>query len=120
MILKFSYANDTIEGGPMMCMSSTMDGNRPKRKLTIEHKVLKWDKTNSASPKGSLWQVPWQMGSLWHHFHNYDDYKTREIQMHKMGEQKRWIVWHFHLLHEILELWPFLTPNWKLWQINWY
>jgi hypothetical protein len=54
LILKFSYANDTIEGGPMMCMSSTMDGNRPKRKLTIEHKVLKWDKTNSASPKGSL------------------------------------------------------------------
>jgi hypothetical protein len=35
-------------------MSSTMDGNRPKRKLAIEHKILKWDKTNNVYPKGSL------------------------------------------------------------------
>jgi len=34
-----------------------MDGNKQKRKLlTIEHKTLKWDKTNNAPPKDHL---PW-------------------------------------------------------------
>jgi hypothetical protein len=52
--------------------------------------------------------------------HDYNDYKTRETQMHRMGEQGGCVLWCFHLSYEILEPWPFLTLNWKLWQINWY
>jgi hypothetical protein len=33
--------------------------------------------------------------------------------MHKMHEQKRWVVWCLHLLHEVLEIWPLLTSNWR-------
>jgi hypothetical protein len=48
-----------IEGGPMMWMSSTMDGNRQEGKwLIIECKALKWVKPNNAPPpQGSLWRV---------------------------------------------------------------
>jgi len=63
--------------------------------------------------KDHLNKFPWQMGSLWHHFHNYNDYKTSDIQIHKMHKQKGWVVWCFHLLHEVFEIWPLLTPNWK-------
>ncbi len=33
--------------------------------------------------------------------------------MHKMHEQKRWIIWCPHLLHKVFEMWPLLTPNWR-------
>jgi hypothetical protein len=33
--------------------------------------------------------------------------------MHKMHEQRGWVVWCPHLLHEFLEIWPLLTLNWK-------
>jgi len=53
-VWKCSYANDTIKGGPMMWMSSTMNGNKLKRKwLLVEHKALKWANVKSAPPKGS-------------------------------------------------------------------
>ncbi len=55
---------------------------------------------------------PWQMGSLWHHLHNYSNYKTSDIQMHRMHEQKGWVVWCLHLLHKVFEIWPLLTLNW--------
>jgi hypothetical protein len=58
-------------------------------------------------------KFPWQMGWPWHRLHNYNDYKTRDIQMHRMHNQKGWIIWCPHLLHEVLEIWPLLTPNWK-------
>jgi len=58
-IWKCSYVNDTIEGGPMMWMSSTMDGNRQEKKLLIiECKSLKWVKVNNTFPKGFFWQFP--------------------------------------------------------------
>ncbi len=54
-IWKCPYANDKIERGFMMWMSSIMDGKRQERKwLVIEHKALKWANVNSAPPKGSL------------------------------------------------------------------
>jgi hypothetical protein len=53
-IWKCSYADDIIEGGPMMWMSSIMDGNRQKGKwLVIECKVLKWTNVKNAPPKRS-------------------------------------------------------------------
>jgi len=55
----------------------------------------------------------WQMGWLWHHFCDYDKYKIEEIQMHKMHEQRGWIVWCPHLQHKVLEIWPFLTLYWR-------
>ncbi len=59
LVWKCLYVDDTIEGGLMMWMSSTMDGNKQKgKKLAIECKALKWAKTNSAPPKGSPWWVP--------------------------------------------------------------
>jgi hypothetical protein len=58
-IWKCPYVDDTIEGGPMMWVSSTMDGNRQEGKwLAIEHKALKWANANSAPSKGSPWWVP--------------------------------------------------------------
>jgi len=93
----------------MMWISSIMDGNKQEGKwLAIKCKGLKWVKTNNAPPKWS-----WYMDWLWHHFHNYDDYKTKEIQMHRMHKQKGWIIWCPHLLHEVFEIWPFLTLNWR-------
>jgi hypothetical protein len=50
------------------------------------------------------------MGWLWYHL---QDYKTKEIQMHRMHEQRGWVVGCPHLLHKVLEIWPFLTLNWK-------
>jgi hypothetical protein len=58
-------------------------------------------------------KFPWQMGWPWHRFHDYSDYKTREIQMYRMHKQRWWITWCPHLLHEVLEVWPRLTLNWK-------
>ncbi len=66
-VLKCSYAKDIIEWGlgPMMWMSSAIDGNRQKGKwLIIEFKALKWAKTNSALPKDHLNGFPWQIGWL--------------------------------------------------------
>jgi hypothetical protein len=53
-VWKCSYVDDIIEGGPMMWVSTIMDGNRQEGKwLTIKRKALKtlkWAKTNSALP----------------------------------------------------------------------
>jgi hypothetical protein len=68
---------------------------------------------NNAPPKRSRWQIPMVNGWLWHHFHNYNDCKTEEFQMHKMHEQRGWIIWCPHLLREILEIWHLSTLNWK-------
>ncbi len=47
-IYKCSYANDTIERGPMMWMSFVMDGNKQEEKwLVIKCKTLKWSNTNN-------------------------------------------------------------------------
>jgi hypothetical protein len=112
----------------MMWVSSTMDGNKQEGKwLTIERKVVKWAKSNSAPPKDHLDESPWQMGWLWHHFHDYDDYKTKETWIHRMHKQKGWIVWCPHLLHEVLEIWSlfytelkaFTMSSWKTTQSRW-
>ncbi len=98
----------------MMWVSFVMDGNRQEGKwLTIKPKALKWPKVNNPPSKDHLDESPWQMGWLWHHLHGYNDYKTKETWMHKMHEQRGWIVWCPHLLHEVLQIWPFLTLNWR-------
>jgi hypothetical protein len=95
----------------MMWVSCTMDGNRQERKgLIVEHKALKWAKVNSAPPKDDPYKSPWQMGWLWHHLHDFDDCKAKETRMHKMHEQRGWVIWCPHLLH-VLEIRPFLTLN---------
>jgi len=72
-LYKCSHANDTIEGGPTMWMSLTMDGNKQKGEwLIVEHKALKWVKANGAFPKDHLDGFPWQMGWLWHYLHDYN------------------------------------------------
>jgi hypothetical protein len=54
-IWKCSYAEDTMEEGPMMWMSSTMDGNKHEGKwLAIKRNALRWIKENNAPPKGLL------------------------------------------------------------------
>jgi hypothetical protein len=78
-----------LKGGPMMWTSSVMDGKKQKTKwLILELKALNWAKTNSPFPRDHLNGFTWQIGWLWHHLHNYSDYKTKEIQMHKMHKQK--------------------------------
>ncbi len=53
LVWKCSYVNDTIEGGPMMWVSSIMDKNRQENKLLIiKCKYLKWVKVNNTLPKG--------------------------------------------------------------------
>jgi len=109
-----SYANDTIKGGLMMWVSFAMDGNKQERKwLAIEHKALKWAKTNSALLMDHLDGFPWQMRWVWYRLHDYNDYKTREIQMHRMHEKRWQVVWCFHLLHKVLKILPLLTLNYK-------
>jgi len=106
--------NDIIERGLIMWVSSIMDGNRQERKwLIVEHKVLKWAKRNNAPPKDHFTESPWEMKWVWHDLHDYDDYKTKETWMHKMHEQRGWVVWCPHLLHKVFRIWPFLTLNWK-------
>jgi hypothetical protein len=47
----------------MMWMSSIMDGNKQEGyQLPIEHKALKWAKTNNAPPTWSFWWVPMANG----------------------------------------------------------
>ncbi len=53
------------------------------------------------------------MGWLWYHFHDYGDCKIEETQMHKINEQKGWVVLCPHQLHEVFEIWFFLTLNWN-------
>jgi hypothetical protein len=98
----------------MIWVSSAMDGNKQMGKwLVIECKALKWAKTNNALRRDHLDESSWQMVWLWHHIHDYDDHKTNEIQMHKMHKQRGWVIWCPYLLHEVLEIWPFLTMNWR-------
>jgi len=93
-----------------MWMLFTMDGNRQEGNwLVRDCKTLKWAKMNSVPPKDHLVESPWQMGWLWHHLHDYNDYKTKETWMHKMHKQRGWIVWCPHMLHKVLEIWPLLT-----------
>jgi hypothetical protein len=63
--------------------------------------------------KDQLNKFSWQKGWLWHHLDGYNVYKTGGIQMHRMHKQRGWIAWSLHMLHEVLEIWPLLTPNWK-------
>jgi len=95
-----------------------MDGNKQEEKwLAIKRKALKWIKTNSAPPppppNDHLDKFQWQTRWLQHHLYDYDDYKTKEIQMNRMHEQKGWVIWCSHLLHKVLEIWPLSTLNWK-------
>ncbi len=82
-------------------------------------------------PKDHLDEFPWEMGWLWPCIYDYNEYKTRETQMHKMHEQRgwivwcttccmkflkydsswHWIVWCLHMLHEVLKIWFLLTSN---------
>jgi len=57
LVWKCSYANDTIERGPMMWMSIYNGWKQEGKWLAVECKTLKWAKTNSALPKGSPWRV---------------------------------------------------------------
>ncbi len=58
-VWKIFIWNDTIERGPMMWVSSTMDGNKQEGKwLDVKCKALKWAKSNSAPPKDHLDKVP--------------------------------------------------------------
>jgi hypothetical protein len=51
--------------GPMMWMSSVMEGNKKEKKqLVAECKVLKWVKTNSRPPRESPWWVPMVDGMI--------------------------------------------------------
>jgi hypothetical protein len=78
-IYKCSYTHDTIEKGPMMWMSSTMDGNKKERKwVVVKCKALKWAKANKTLPKGSPWWVPMVDGMIVTSFHDCDDYKIEE------------------------------------------
>ncbi len=53
LVWKCLYVDDTIERGPMMWVSSTMDGNKQEKKsLIIECKYLKWVKVYNTFPKG--------------------------------------------------------------------
>ncbi len=113
-IWKFSYVGDIIERGPMMSVSFAMDRNKQEGKwLVVECKTLKRVTSNSAALKDHFDGFPWQMRWIWHHFHDYDDCKIGETQIHKIHEQKEWVVWCPHLLHEVLEIWPLLAPNWR-------
>jgi hypothetical protein len=47
------------------------------------------------------------------YLHEYNDFKIRETQLHKMHEQNKWVVWCLHLLHEVLEIWHLLRSNWR-------
>jgi hypothetical protein len=37
--------------------------------------------------------------------------KHGRLKMHRMHTKRGWIVWCFHQLHKVFEIWPFLTPN---------
>jgi hypothetical protein len=83
----------------MMWMPFVMDKYKQKMsQLVIKCRALKWVKINNALPKGSPWWVPMIDGIIsWNHPHNHNDYKTRDIQLHKMHKQRGWIIWCPHL-----------------------
>jgi hypothetical protein len=57
-----------------------MDENIEERKqLIIKHKTLNGLKWIVPISRDHLDKFPWQMGWLQHYFHDYDDYKTKEI-----------------------------------------
>ncbi len=54
-----------MERGPMMWMSSSVDGNKQKGKwLTIKQNALKWIKVNNAPLKASPWRIPITNGMI--------------------------------------------------------
>jgi hypothetical protein len=55
-------------------------------------------------PRDHIDGFPRKMGRLWYYFHGYGDSKIKETQMHRVHEQKGWIVLCPHQLHEILEI----------------
>jgi hypothetical protein len=85
-------------------MSFAMKGNRQEGKLlTVERKALKWAKANNAPPppnppKDYFDEFSYQMGWLSSCFHDYDDCKTKDTQMHRMHEQKGWVDWCPHFI----------------------
>ncbi len=49
--------------GPMVWMSSIMDGNKHEGKwLVAKYNAFRWTKENNAPPKWSPWQVPMANG----------------------------------------------------------
>jgi hypothetical protein len=69
-----------------MWMSFAKDGNKQEGKwLAVKCKALKLIKANNAPPKDTLDESPWQMGWLWHHLHDYDDYKIEETSCTQKG-----------------------------------
>jgi hypothetical protein len=77
-----------------MWMSFAMDGNRQEGKwLIAKCKALKWAKTNSAPPKIILTSPHGRWDDCDITFTIMMIIKTKETQMHKMHEQKGWIVW---------------------------
>jgi len=112
-----------------MWMSSTMDGNKQKGMwLAMECKALKWVKTNSAPPppRIPLTSPCGRWDDLWHHLHDYDDYKIKDTWMHRMHEQKGWIVWSpltawglWNTTVLDIELKAFVTSNWRMTQLRW-
>jgi hypothetical protein len=112
----------------MMWMLSTVDGNRQKGKLlVIECKALKWAKANNAPPlKDHLDKSPWQMGWLWHHFHDYDDCKTKEtwcIKCMNKGDKLYDVPTCYtkFLKYDLfyIKLKAFTTSSWRTTQSGW-
>ncbi len=103
------------KGGFMMWMLFIMDGNKQKGKyFVIECNALKWIKANNGLLKGSLWLVPMANGMIVTSIMVTMTIEHGNIQMHRMHEQRGCVVWCFHLLHKVLEIWPLLTSNiWK-------
>ncbi len=56
-------------------------------------------------------ESPCQMGWLWHHLPDYNDYKIKDIQMHIMHEQRGWVVWCPHVLHKVEHLQPYIITK---------
>jgi hypothetical protein len=98
----------------MMWVSFTMDENKQKRKwLVIECKYFIWAKVNGAPQKITL------MGS----HDKWDDCDIAFMIMMIVKQRrfkciewmnKRMTCMMFHLLHEVLEIWPFLTLNYSV------
>ncbi len=89
-ILKIFISRWCNWGGLMMWMPFIMDRYRQERnKLVIKCKALNWVKTNNVFPKGSPWWVLVIDGIIsWHCFYNHNDYKTRNIQVHRIAQTK--------------------------------
>jgi len=78
-------------------------------------------------PKDHLDKFPWQMGRLWHHLHNYNDYKIKKTWMHIMHKTKRmscmmsphvaWSFWNMTFFD--IESKVFAMFSWRTIQLGW-